>query len=552
VSRTAPARSQRQPGQSPPGPGLLRRLPGPDSAWWIGLVAAAFTAAQLAFVSARLGLSWDEVVYVSQVSRHAPAAYFDPARARGIPVLVAPVALLTSSVTALRVYLSAASGAGLFGALMAWRRLRPAWVIALAGLCFGGLWVAQYYGPQAMPDLWVALAAVAAVGLFLRAVARIRDGRGGLPGSEGGPRGNEGGTGQGESGTRGRREGASQWPEGGSCWPTAGPSRSAAGARRPWAALAGLAGCVAAAALVRPGDAIFLAAPLVASMVAVPAWRRWPLAAAVAGGLVAGGAEWVAEAYLRFGGPLARLHAAGAEQGGFGLHLAVWAELRSLNGPTLCRPCTVGWRHPELGLWWLALPALVALGIFAARRAGRPGTALLPAVCGGCVAAQYLFLIDYAAPRFLLPAYGLLALPVADGLAWLVTGVRADLRPLARFAVACCLAAQLAAQHVVLEHEVAGTVTFHDDYTQIVADLRALGVRPPCLIKGQQYIPIAFYAGCASAPGPADVARQDRIALLEYPSARRPRYARGWSRHRLPGTRVLRVVGYIRPPPGGR
>ena len=40
-------------------------------------------------------------------------------------------------------------------------------------------------------------------------------------------------------------------------------------------------------------------------------------------------------------------------------------------------------------------------------------------MCGFCVAAQYLFMINYAAPRFLLPAYALLAVPVADGLAWL-------------------------------------------------------------------------------------------------------------------------------------
>ena len=49
-------------------------------------------------------------------------------------------------------------------------------------------------------------------------------------------------------------------------------------------------------------------------------------------------------------------------------------------------------------------------------------SALLPAACGLCVAAQYLFMIDYAAPRFLLPAYALLAVPAADGLAFLVTG----------------------------------------------------------------------------------------------------------------------------------
>lgn len=495
MNLTALTRSLRHP--SPGEAGKDRWLPGPDSAWWVGLVAAAFAAAELAFVSPRLGLSWDEAVYVSQVSGHAPAAYFDPARARGIPLLVAPVALLTSSVVALRVYLSLASGLGLLGALMAWRRLRPAWLLALAGLAFASLWVAQFYGPQAMPDLWVALSALAAVGLFLQAARRL----------------------------------------------AAGPD--AAPAPHRWGWLAGLAACVAAAALVRPGDAVFLTVPLVAATVVVRAWRRWQLAAAAAAGLIAGCAEWVAEAYLRFGGPLARLRAAGAEQGGFGLHLGVWAELRAVNGPTLCRPCTVGWRHPELSLWWLALPLLVGLGLVAARRSGRLGPAALPAVCGFCVAAQYLFLIDYAAPRFLLPAYALLALPAAEGIGWLVTGVRPDLRPLARLAVVFFLVAQVLAQHLVLEHELGGTVTLHDDYTRIVVDLRGLGVRPPCLIKGEQDIPVAFYAGCASAPGLGDPAYAGRVALLEFPATRRPRHARGWHRHRLPGTRLLHLVAYL-------
>src|SRR5215472_6414610 len=86
---------------------------GPDSAWWLVAVGAAFTAAELLFVSPRMGLSWDESVYVSQVSGHAPAAWFDPARARGVPLLVAPVAALTGSVAAVRAYLAVASGFGL-------------------------------------------------------------------------------------------------------------------------------------------------------------------------------------------------------------------------------------------------------------------------------------------------------------------------------------------------------------------------------------------------------------------------------------------------------
>jgi len=102
---------------------------GPGSGWWLVAVGAAFTAAELLFVSPRMGLSWDESVYVSQVSGHAPAAWFDPARARGVPLLVAPAAALTSSVVALRVYLSLACGLGLTLALWTWRRLRPAWVL---------------------------------------------------------------------------------------------------------------------------------------------------------------------------------------------------------------------------------------------------------------------------------------------------------------------------------------------------------------------------------------------------------------------------------------
>jgi hypothetical protein len=456
-----------------------RRL-GPDSGWWIVAVAAAFTAAQILFVSPRMGLSWDETVYVSQVSAHAPTAYFDPARARGISLLVAPVALVTSSVIALRLYLAFLAGLGLLAALWVWRPLRPAWVLALAGVAFAGLWVALYYGPQAMPDEWVALSGLAAVGFFLRAAAR--------------------------------------------------PPRRAA--------LSGLAVSLAVAGLFRPGDAAFLAATLMVAVIVVGKWRQWPLLACVVAGTAVGGAEWVIEAYLRFGGPLARLHAASREQGGFGLHLGLWDELRALNGPT--------WRYPVISLWWLALPVLVTLGVLAARRAGQLGSSALPAVCAFGVAFQYLFLLNYAAPRFLLPAYALLAIPAADCLAWLINGIRADLRPVTTVIVAAALTGQLILQAVVLNHEASGTVIFHDDYQRIAADLRHLGIRPPCLIKGEQSIPIAYYAGCASA-GPAKraLASGRPIAVLAYSSHRRPHRLRGWHSHRLPGTHILRLTAYL-------
>ncbi len=345
-------------------PGWPRVLAGRTGGWWLVAAAVTFTVAELAFVPVRMGLSWDEVVYASQVSAHAPASYFDSARARGVSVLVAPVTLVTSSLVALRVYLSVATGLGLLTALWPWRRLRPGWQLALAGVLFGGLWTTQYYGPEVMPDLWSALSALAAVGCFLS----FTTGRGG----------------------RG--------------------------------ALTGLADGVACAALFRPGDAVYLTVPLILAVLTISAWRRWELVVAALSGLVTGAAEWIIEADERFGGVASRLHLSGIEQGGFGLHFSLVAYWRALNGPTLCRPCTAAVTDPGPGLWWLALPLLVVAGVLAARRAGRLGSALLPAVCALGLTAQYIFMINYAAPRFLLPAYALLAMPVADGLAWVLTG----------------------------------------------------------------------------------------------------------------------------------
>ena len=408
--------------------------------------------------------------------------------------------LQTSTLAVLRGYLAVVSGLALLGALWVWRPLRPAWVLALAGVAFGGLWVAQYYGPQAMPDEWVALSALAATGFFLRAA------------------------------------GDSGWRQAGESGPRYRP------------ALAGLAACLAAAGLLRPGDATYLSAALVVATFTVPRWRRWPLPTAVVTGLAAGAGEWVIEAYLRFGSPLRRLHLASAEQGGLGFHLAIWDELRSLNGPTLCRPCTIGWRYPELSIWWLALPVIVALGVLAARRAGRLASSALAAACAFALAAQYLFGIGYAAPRFLLPAYALLAIPVADCLAWLVHDAREGVRQTVTPAVVVVLLVQLLVQHLVLDHEAGGTVTFHRDYQRIAAELRHLGVRPPCLIKGEQCIPVAFYAGCASASSPKRaLADGQPVAVLEYHWQHPPGYARHWRRHRLPGTRILKLVAYLPP-----
>lgn len=518
--------------------------------WPLGLVAAAFVAAQLVFVSPRMGLGWDETVYVSQVSPHVPAAFFSAPRARGISLLAAPVALVTTSTVALRIYFAVLSGAGLFVALLPWRRLRPPGVLALAGALFAGLWITQFYGPQAMPNPWVAIGGLAAVGCFLRVAAASAD----PPAAS-----EQAGPAAGPPPARTAvpvRESSSD--------PGAAPGRGdvagAAGAAGP---LLGLAGGLAFVALMRPGDAAWLAFPLLAAAALAGGRRRWPLLAAIAGGLVAGVAEWVVEAYASYGGVPARLHTASRVEGGLGWHVAIGDQLRALDGRTLCRPCDVAWRHPATSLWWIALPPLVVGGVGVALRAGRRLDAYLPALCALSVAVPYLFLIDYAAPRFLLPAYALLAVPVADLLAWPFTPPAGSMRPRPRAALiglaAAGLAVHLGIQQVVLVRTVARTRADHADYARVAADLHRLGVRPPCLLAGDEAIPIAYYARCASAEtggnnadtttaGIVGAMARKAVAVLTARGSGPPAYARGWSARPLPGLTDLRGYRAYLPP----
>ncbi|MBA4864516.1 hypothetical protein H1V43_24815 [Streptomyces sp. PSKA54] len=475
---------------------------------WLAAVAAAFTLTQLALVVPGLGLGWDETVYVSQVSHQAPAAFFSAPRARGITFLVAPVAALTTSIGALRVYLALLSGAGLFAALWVWRRLLPAPVLAVAGALFASLWVTLFYGPQVMPNLWVAYGVLAATGCFLRAV----------------------------------RDPGDRW------------------------ALAGLGAGVALAALMRPTDAVWLVLPLAGAALIVRRHRIRPrlrllLLAVLAAGLALGCAEWVIEAYVRYGGLFARLERASEIQGRLGWYFAVDDHVRALGGRTLCRPCDVQWKHPVTALWFLALPLLVAGGVWAAARTRHRAAVVLATVVGSALAAPYLFTVGYAAPRFLLPAYALLALPVAYGLVRFcvacglvrLSRIRRGWRPAVLTLVAGAVAVHLAIQYRVLEG-VAGRVRADTaDYARVAADLRAQGVRPPCVVTGTEAIRVAFRTGCASrqpsghdaSVTPDELAAmglREPVAVLVSGDRDAPGYARGWRPHSLPD--LGRVTGY--------
>ncbi|MEV6838432.1 hypothetical protein AB0N17_28650 [Streptomyces sp. NPDC051133] len=458
----------------------------------LAAVAAAFTLAQLLLVRPGMGLGWDETVYVSQVSAHAPAAFFSAPRARGVSLLVAPVASWSSSTALLRIYLALLSGLALFLALRTWRGLLPARVLALAGALFASLWVTLFYGPQAMPNYWVAVGALATVACFLRTRAHPRD----------------------------------------------------------RAAVWGLAAGAALMAWMRPVDAVWTVLPLLALGLLGRAWRTL---AVLLGGLAAGAVEWVVEACTSYGGLARRLSAGSAIQGGLGWHLAVVDQLRSLGGRALCRPCTGDLPNPAVTVWWYVLPPLAALGLTVAVRARRTAATALPLACAATAAFPYLFLIGYAAPRFLLPAYALLVLPVAGALAHLVTASRPSRRPVVVTLVCLGLAAHLVVQLAVLVHLVRGTTAAHRVWSRTAAELHRLGVRPPCLVTGNEAIPVAFYAGCSSAAttghnanstehGIALTARRLPVAALVPKGSRPPAYARAWVSVPLGDQRLYYVV----------
>lgn len=446
-------------------------VPARSGLLWLLGAAAAFTVAVLALNPLYQGFGWDETVYISQISKHTPAMPWAPERARGMPLLVAPVTLVTSSPTALRVYLSVLAGAALFLALLAWHRLRSAWALALAGLVFGGLWVAQGEASLVYPNFWAAVGALAAAGLFLRGVTKI-----------GSPRAN--------------------------------------------AIL--LSVVVAFTALMRPADAVFLFVPLLLFGLTVAAWRSWPVLLAITAGLAAGLGEWLAEAYLYFGGLGARLRGTSGASSGTGLHLL--NGFRVMNGRT-------SWAYPDILGWWAVFILLAVLGVWAVNRSRGWPHALVPAVCAASVYLLYSF-PNVVSARYLLPTYLLLAIPVADGIAWLSASALRPRRVAGIIVAAVFIAAELASQHLVLAKQIGGREAELSSDGQVISELYHLGIHRPCIItadsKQQPFapfaMPVAFHIGCAYAWNIRKLTfpTRRRAVMIESGRAHPFSYARGW------------------------
>ena len=475
------------------GPGLPRLC--------LAGVAAAFLVAQVSLVGG-VALGWDESIYASQTDPRRPALAFTAPRARGTAWLAAPVLAVTDSLLALRAWFALLSSAALYAAYHVWLTPLRGPTVPLAAALFASWWTTVFYGPSLMPNVLVALAGLFATGALLRTAQRT-----GYP-------------------------------------------------ALPW--LGGAA--FAVATLIRPGDVAPLLFSLAAAVVLWRPWRRRALRllTPLVVGAVAGALPWIVEAELRYDNTLLRIRRAVSTQS-TGERFVPDYQLRSLDGPILCRPCNRDTQPiPPLGVAvWVAGTVLIALAVFLALRGtfrtAREATLIATSV-GVAGALPYLFLVGYAAPRFLLPAYALLALPVAQALGWLAAP-RGRPRPLAIGLVAAVVVGHVVIQAIWLGRVLDAQAPARARYVALARALDAHGVRPPCTLVGAESAPVAYVARCDQVRLGSPGNERFTIAQLEHriatqsfavvlrPGDRAPEYARGWPqipRSELPrGWRVL-------------
>ncbi len=415
-----------------PRPGWLSR----DSLLWLILVTVLFLVAELNPSLLRMPLGPDEMTYIAKTSVHASGVFLPPVHGHGVGLLAAPVTLFTTSLVALRVWMAVLSALGLFLGMLCWRGIRPAWVLALAGLILASLAITQNSGVQVYPDWWAGVGILAFTGLFLHAVN---------------------------------------------------------GTMRAGRALT-LVGVVSFfIVMMRPQNIVFILGPAIAAVIFVPAWRKPKVLVAMGIGVALGLLEWAAEAVYWFGGVANRVHLAGQEPPSLRPYFSFFTQVKVLSGPWYCEPgqCT-DWRLPWETLWWVALFGLVVLGIYAVWRTSAKASSLLALFTGLWVVVLYGLLVPFGAPRYFLPTYALFAILAADGIAWLITESRWRT---AGVVVTCAfLLTGIVSQQVVLRGEVSNQAVSRP-YEARAAQLAKLGIHPPCVVYSPS---IAYYLGCAA------------------------------------------------------
>jgi len=398
------------------------------------LVGAGFFAAQLTLFSVHRAPSWDEAVYLSQVTPGARAVFFAPSRARGITLLVAPVTGLGGSIAAVRVFLAAASSVALVAAFLAWVRILGS-AVPLAAFLFGFTWLALFYGSEVMPNLWAGLAGVAAVGVMGPAMV-------GEPG---------------------------RW-------------------RVPVAAF-----LLLLVGLVRPPDAVPVAVALLAGLLATGR-ASVRTAGALGAGLVLGWCPWLVEMAVRFHGVSEAFGRGGsvAHVGIGAVAHRVFQHLALTDGPTLGPDDGV----PPVGLlWWAGLVGLTAWALISGRRGRSFVPVLVAAVAGGAAVVEYVVFVGGLAPRFLLPAYAFLSVTAGAGIRSLVAS--AGLRRAAGAGALVLVAAWAGWQVLTADRVERGAVLDRAAVWRVGVSIHHLATGRPCSFASSDGYPqVQLASGC--------------------------------------------------------
>ena len=324
----------------------------------IGLLAVAivYGISQFLITDLRTFFGWDESVYFTEVSRFHESIGMAAHRSRGITLIVAPVALLTDSIVAVRTYLILMSSVALLLSFGVWIRL-VRWGAVIAAALFATSWMTLFFGGQISPNLYSAFIVVAALGFAVRYLWM--------------------------------RSISSLWA---------------------YAILA------SAAAFIRPLDGVTLiaGAAVLSLILGLRINRAAVLGAAGALGLVVGVVPWVIEAWFRFDGPLQRLQRTRELVGG-GLTNNFTEYLNLLDGPLVWTGTPEGVSTQAI-VWLVAAVAFALVGAFTnSRLSRRTGQGVL--LMSAFLALPYSVGADVAAPRFMLPALALLCLAGGIGFA---------------------------------------------------------------------------------------------------------------------------------------
>jgi hypothetical protein len=433
------------------------------SGFALAAVGLLFLLVQLVLVPRPLGFSTDEATYLAMTDPRVPELYWTPPRAWGMPILAAPVTLVSAGLQATRLYFALLSSALLVAAFWPWRRVLHPAVAPVAALLFSTTWVTIYFGSLVMPNLYVAFGVLGAIGMFYR---------------------------------------ATQDP----AW---------------WRVLlTGLAASLVA--VVRPTDSVLVLGTVFLGSLLVPRLRRFGPLAALPVGVAIGWLPWIVEAFLRFGGPIKRLGSA-EEAGPKGLGLD-WSRLsivpRLLDGtPTYCcsgGPASEAGPLPLLlTLWLIAIPVLAVVGLVLAARHGRLAELALVFVPAGLLGAFYVLLPSFTTLRFLLPVLALLSLPLAAALVALLTSTTGA----ARTVVVAVLALGLVG-HLGLMLPKAESVLSQNARTRSLELRMARALQPlvegrPCMIAGTARRTTGYYLGCDIYSGRPKVRTPRRVREAE-------------------------------------